>query len=1774
MTLILLMALKKFEFTFNRAKLIYPFLILIAMLTPISAASQVIAGFTTISANEGCGSLVVEFQDLSTGSPNTWLWDFGNGNTSTQKNPTAIYSSPGFYDVELRVSDGFSNDSTVAYGFVKVFENPDVEFNISALSSGCVPFDVSFFDVSNNVNSIISWQWDFGDGGSSTMQNPNYTYTSDGDFSVSLLVFDINDCQTLFTETNLITVHNEPTASFDVDISFSCDTTETVNFTNTSIDAVDYFWDFGDGTISVLPNPSHAYTSGNYTVSLCAMSAMCRDTLVITDMISIGEILHSDFIVDDSLICQDQQVNFTDVTLNGPDAWLWDFGDGNTSQVQNPSHTYVNPGTYDISLTTSKQGQCANTFTFPSFIEVSEKPDVQFSVDSSYSCVAPFNVQFFDNTFGAVSWDWVFGNGLSSNLSSPQVSFNDYGGFDVSLLVTNSQGCSEVKLIKDMIKVEDILVDFSLDSSMGCVPLDVAFSDSTNSIRPLVDWSWDFGDGTFSNAQHPTHQYVNPGLYDVFLSVTNDYGCMSTSLFQSVVKVAEPPVVDFLASPLITCVGDDITFTDLSSSTSSLIDTWQWDFGDGGSAGLQNLVYQYQSTGYYDVSLTVGANGCRDTLTFSDYIKIVEPTAIFEEEYDCENPFMVKFDNLSIGADNVVWDFGDGTTSSSFSPTHIFSSRGTYDVVLSVSNSISGCTHDFLKKVTITDPIADFDYLINANHNYEDSVGCAPHEVFLNNQSQDCDYFQVLWSDGYIGYGRVDHILIDPGLIDVSMVITDIHGCKDTMHYDNMYRINDVVADFGVTNVFGCDTMRVDFIDLSTPSSHVLWDFGDGGSSTDNNPQYVYNNQGAYDVILYAESNEGCRDTIKKSQYIEFQYPIADLSVPFQGVCPFEDVTFINLSEGVGISSSWDFGDGNQSYLQDPLHSFNANGVYDITLTVVDSFGCSNSLFLPNYITVSKPVADFTTSGLTSNCPPLISSFSSQSSVDVVNWYWDFNDGGSSVLSDPSHLFSSSGTFDVSLVVENSYGCFDTLVQYGLIDILGPTGFFSISDTVICKDGAVSFFPVVENTDHYFWDFGDGLTSVDSLPVHVYSNEGIFFPSLIIENASGCQFTAEFDQDILVNLITVDAGLNMEVCRGGSIELSAAGNATDFTWIPANTLNNPFISNPIANPLTDMMFYVYHSDGMCEAVDSVFVSVHDSVPDPSFTTHNQCEGDTVHFVANSGISTSNVSYNWSFGGSNQIEDVQLLLGSNIVTLIVENLDNNCTDTITDDVEVFALPLVSFSAPEVCLGEDMFFTDASSTDVVSWLYDFGDGSTSTLQHSAYVYQDHGIYNPSLTVVSNVGCQNSFSLDVQVNELPNPDFSVENACLGEENIFSDMSTITNGAIAFYSFNFGDGSQLGVNANEYHQYDQSGLYDVLLTIVSDKGCFSSVKKQAEVYALPEVDYTSVNYCVNTETHFSGIAFVENSTIVDYAWDFGDGLGISVSQHPYYVYGNPGEYTVVFSSFSDKGCMNSISKEITIFDLPAPAFIVDSEVCVGDEIGFIDFSQANGSSIIDWDWSFGDGTFMTGKKPKHTYMYPGVFDVSLSVYSQEGCKSDTLVVDAVKVFDLPVADFYASSFSVSELNPQVDFYSISQGATLLSWDFDNGQVSTEDSASINFEYPREYNVLLSASNGVGCKSEIIKTVYVNPEYSMFIPNSFSPNGDGDNDVFEVSANAINDFRMIVYDRWGAVVFESNSMNYGWDGLDKAGFLVSPGTYVYHISAYDENERFWVYNGEVNLFR
>ncbi|MBC8510857.1 MAG: PKD domain-containing protein [Cryomorphaceae bacterium] len=1772
MTLLILSFLSKNRLALLKSKLIHLFLILVAMLISSSASPQVVADFTTISVNTGCGSLVVEFQDLSTGAPNTWLWDFGNGNSSSLQNPTVIYANSGIYDVTLISSNSFTNDSKVSNGLIKVYDNPIAGISINSPINGCMPLMVDFEDISITNNSIVNWQWDFGDGGSSYFQNPIYDYSNDGNFSVSLLVTDINGCQSLSTQLNLIDVYELPVASFIADIPFSCNATELVSFTNNTLGSTNFYWIFGDGSTSNLANPTHNYVAGVYSVSLLAKLGTCIDTLVKTNYIEVGSELYSDFITDINSGCQEMEVNFTDITTNSPDTWIWDFGDGSTSNLQNPTHNFLISGDFDITLTTSKGGQCIDTQIFYSAIQVYANPNVQITADTTYGCSSPFNVEFSDATINAVSWYWDFGNGTNSILQNPSASFFNYGSYDISLIVTNIKGCVDIKLFNDFIEVEKITIDISASELNGCAPFDIDFLDITNSIRPIIDWSWSFGDGGFSNTQNPIHQYSSTGLFDISLFVTNDYGCVANEIFLDFIKVYELPHADFQASQLVSCPGGNIDFSDLTVSGSQLTN-WFWDFGDGNISNLQNPIFQYQLTGIYDVTLIAASNNCIDTFKILNYIDIIEPTAIFSENYSCDNPLQVKFENLSIGADNIFWDFGDGNTSIQINPIHNYAMKGDYNVSLKVSNNITGCTHKSIKPIKLTIPEANFDYLINPNNGYEDSVVCIPKRVYLNNTSQDMSYYKVLWSDGYVGYGRIDHLIINTGQLDVTMIITDIHGCNDTTTHQNMYRVTDLEADFGIVNVLGCDSMLVDFEDLSSPASSVIWNFGDGGSSIINNPQHIYYAEGYYDVTLYAQSVDGCKDTMERLEYIQFQYPTADFISNIQGICPNDQVQFSNISDGIGISSDWDFGDGSQSVQINPSHSFTTNGLYDISLLITDSFNCTSNMVLVNHIEVLKPTADFITAGISSNCPPLISNFSNSSSTDVVNWEWIFSGGGSSFLANPSHLFLVSGTFDVTLIVENSFGCKDTLVQNELVNIAGPIGSFSISDSLICKDDSILFIPLVMNTDNFLWDFGNGILSTDSFPSIVYTADGIFMPSLIIENTSGCQFTINNSDTIKVRSVNIDAGNDVEICEGGQVQLNALGNSTLFAWIPTLALNDPNLFNPIASPLNDIMYFIHHSDGMCEATDSVFVKVYNEVPIPTFTTLNHCEGDTIYFNGNSGLLTPNIGWEWSFGSSIQNPLQQLAFGVNTIQLIAVNLDNNCSDTLVQQVEIYPLPIAHFTANEVCLGEPSNFINNSSANVVNWEYIMADGlGVSSLQNPNYTYSNSGTFYPSLVVSSNFGCISEYTSKVEVNELPFANFLVENNCIGEENIFSDISTISNGMISNWEYIFGDGTTNGVSSIEQHKYALAATYNVTLNVITDKGCESSVVKETKVFDNPIIDFISDQFCLGTPTSFTDFSTLNNGNIVQWEWAFGDGVGVANFEHPTYRFTSPGNYSVNLIATTDFGCTSSMAKIITIFALPTANFTNDATACLGDDIHFTDLSMNN--NIASWEWNLGDGTIFNIQNPAHTYNYVSSFDISLEVISLEGCKHDTTIINAVEVFNNPIADFNASAFTTTELFSEIEFYNNSTGAILYEWDFDNGSISTERNPIVDFQNIKNHEVVLHVVSAEGCESEIMKNINISPEFTLYAPNAFTPNGDGNNDVFLAKGNGVTSFEMQVFDRWGGIVFESSDIEYGWDGLDVSANKAGIGTYMYHISLYDYNGKLWVYNGELNLMR
>ncbi|MEM7036398.1 MAG: PKD domain-containing protein, partial [Bacteroidota bacterium] len=445
---------------------------------PLATKAQVTADFSGTPLS-GCSPLVVQFTDNSTGPVTNYLWNFGNGNTSTLQNPAAVYVTPGTYTVTHTVSDGTNSDTHTEVAYVTVFQDPTANFTNASPANGCVPHNVCFTDLSTPGDGAINnWLWDFGDGLTSTAQNPCHTYTAAGSYTVTLVVQDVNGCNNTIVMTNFVNVSNTPTAAFTGGPLSACVPPLTVNFNNTSSGGaapLAYAWDFGDGNTSNAQNPSHTYTaSGSFTVTLIATDQNgCADTLELPAYVNINNITAA-FTQNTTNICEGQSVTFTDQTV-GANTWNWDFGDGNTSTAQNPTHTYATAGTYTVTLIASN-GACPDTLEQVNLIVVDPAPTADFVADSLNNCEVPFLVNFTDLSTGATAWAWDFGDGNTSNAQNPSHTYTAPGVYTVSLTVTGANGCTHTTTFNNYISIVEPEANFVGAPLNGCVPHPVNFT--------------------------------------------------------------------------------------------------------------------------------------------------------------------------------------------------------------------------------------------------------------------------------------------------------------------------------------------------------------------------------------------------------------------------------------------------------------------------------------------------------------------------------------------------------------------------------------------------------------------------------------------------------------------------------------------------------------------------------------------------------------------------------------------------------------------------------------------------------------------------------------------------------------------------------------------------------------------------------------------------------------------------------------------------------------------------------------------------------------------------------------------------------------------------------------------------------------------------------------------------------------------------------------------------------------------------------------------------
>ena len=466
---------------------------------------------------QGALPLTVNFSDSSTGIVDDYLWDFGDGTTSTLQNPSHIYNLAGFYDVSLSISNSGESDSLTRADYIEVLPPAPTAAFSADVTAGLSPLDVSFTDQSLDLPT--SWLWDFGNGASSTLQHPMHTFST-GSYTITLTATNSTGSDSL-VQTDLIVVQPPaPVADFSASV-MQGGLPLVVQFTDLSTLApTAWSWDFGDGGSSTLQSPQYTYTqAGSFQVSLLASNSSGSDSHSLPGpIIVVANPPVASFSADSTGGMLPLLVQFTDTSTEDPYSWTWDFGDGSGSSEQNPSYTYTTPGDFIVSLTVGNPLGNDSAVAASPISVLPPSPIADFSVDVTTGIV-PLSVNFTDlsQNFPS-SWSWDFGDGNSSTLQNPSHVYTAVGSYSVTLDVTNVSGTSQFELPTPI----DVLpvppdADFSADVTSGVTPLAVQFTDLTT-LSPSI-WLWKFGDGTTSTLQNPAHVYTEPGVYHVVLKV-------------------------------------------------------------------------------------------------------------------------------------------------------------------------------------------------------------------------------------------------------------------------------------------------------------------------------------------------------------------------------------------------------------------------------------------------------------------------------------------------------------------------------------------------------------------------------------------------------------------------------------------------------------------------------------------------------------------------------------------------------------------------------------------------------------------------------------------------------------------------------------------------------------------------------------------------------------------------------------------------------------------------------------------------------------------------------------------------------------------------------------------------------------------------------------------------------------------------------------------------------------------------------------------------------
>jgi PKD repeat protein len=721
--------------------------------------------------------------------------------------------------------------------------------------------------------------------------------------------------------------------------------------------------------------------------------------------------------------------------------FAWSINDSLLYEVETPIHTFADTGWHLLRLDAVSEFGCVDSASTD--VYVSGPPVTQFEMDTTMGC-AVLPITFTNNTIGFefVSYNWDFGNGGSSTEEQPGTIAYEQGLQDTTYFITlqAENHCGESAMTDSVLVLPLPLTNFQASQYAGCSPLDIAINNNTQGLPESFLWEITSTDGfavSYTDSIPPDQVFLAPDstnvIYNIRLYAFNE--CGTDTLDQQVLVKPNQIRAFFSVPDNEGCEPFEVDFLNTTSPDSALV--YNWYFGDGNTSNQTDTTYTYVATGdtttNYTVTL-VADNGCARDSAFGEITVFPAPLVAFETApYAClqDSAF---FHNTSVDVNGTLWDFGDGSTSTTYDAYYAYPSTGTYTVSLTAYAAITGCPNTFEAEVEVQ-PLPNPSFMPDV------TFGCPPLQVGVENTTTDAEYYVWYFGDGNsaVGQNPPPHVYQEPGFYDIRLEATDIFGCSNDTIFSFVNVYPEPVIDFEVVPDEPCGIpQEVCILNQTEYASGFSWSFGNGSTSVENAPCTVFNETGTYTISLTAQNEFLCTQSAER-EYTVYGIPFANFSpMDTTGCEPFW-LRMDNQSEYADYAL-WQFGNVAQDSSWDGTHVFRDTGQYDITLIVGNGSGCADTLMLPNVVNVQgSPQAGFTYDKLDNELGSTYQFFN-DSSPDAETFDWSFGDGATSSQENPVHRYLSSFDKEVRQIVRNEAGCPDT--AYALIDLDTLSGLF------------------------------------------------------------------------------------------------------------------------------------------------------------------------------------------------------------------------------------------------------------------------------------------------------------------------------------------------------------------------------------------------------------------------------------------------------------------------------------------------------------------------------------------------------------------------------------------------------------------------------------------------------------------------------------------------------------------------------------------------------------